>query len=155
YFDKQAQENATIQAGYAPEKRKFYLADLDVERRETQAGGEWSEWATVVGSKAMPEFTIPTPIMRDNGLLANEKELRAAWNLVKHEQDEIMQPPFYEVVAGDKWQLPQKNAPQPAFTKPHQDPLQRIEVQKDDTIRPPDGTRAPKQGTVHQNVRQL
>ena len=107
HFDTKAQRNEMTKAGYAPYLANPYAVGMEVERRETLASGEWSDWESVEPSKAMPKLELPTPAIDDEtGAVLNKEKIHRAFYLVKQEQTRLMQPGFYEVEAGDEWVNP-------------------------------------------------
>jgi hypothetical protein len=107
YFDKKAQYNEMIKAGYAPYRAKAYVVGLDVQRQEVLSSGEYSDWQDVKGAKAMPKFDVPEPVFDDQtNELMNKDEIRRAFATVKATQPTLMQPPFYVVEGGDFWEMP-------------------------------------------------
>lgn len=107
YFDKKAQYSEMIAAGYAPYRARAYVVGLEVERQERLSTGEWSEWTPTKPSTAMPSLTIPEPVIEDSaGKLVNKEELDKTFRLIKTQQNTLMQPAFYEVKAGDFWEIP-------------------------------------------------
>jgi hypothetical protein len=107
YFNKKAQYDEAIRAGYAPYRAKAYVAGVDVQRQEVLTTGEYSDWEDVVPGKAMPKLDLPEPQFDDQtGELINKDEIRQTFAVVKEFQAELMQPPFYTVEAGDFWEVP-------------------------------------------------
>ena len=58
YFNKKAQYDEMINAGYAPYRSNAYVVGLDVQRQEVLSTGEYSEWQGVVAGKAMPKLDL-------------------------------------------------------------------------------------------------
>jgi hypothetical protein len=107
YFNKKAQYDEMIKAGYAPYRSKAYVVGTEVQRQEVLSTGEYSDWDNVVAGKAMPKLELHEPQFDDQtGELINKDELRQDFALVKAAQPELMQPPFYDVEAGDFWEVP-------------------------------------------------
>ncbi|MFQ6672869.1 MAG: hypothetical protein ACE5KY_06175, partial [Candidatus Tectimicrobiota bacterium] len=107
YFNKKAQYNEMIKAGYAPYRSKAYIVGLDVQRKEVLSSGEFSDWQEVVAGKAMPQFELVAPVFDDEtGELSNKDEIRQAFGAIKVAQPTLMQPPFYVVEGGDFWEIP-------------------------------------------------
>jgi hypothetical protein len=107
YLPKSAQQAAMTEAHYATALSKVYAAGVDVERQEMLASGQWSEWKPVAPGKAMPTLDAPTPVIDDTtGQIINRQALDQAFETVKSAQGRIVQPPFYDVKAGDAWQVP-------------------------------------------------
>jgi hypothetical protein len=107
YFNKKAQYDEMIKAGYLPYRSNAYVVGVDVQRQEVLSTGEYSDWQDVVAGKAMPKFDFQGPQFDDQtGELINKDEIRQTFGLVKEFQTELMQPPFYTVEAGDFWEIP-------------------------------------------------
>jgi len=107
YFDRKAQYQEMIKAGYAPFRAKAYVVGLDVQRQEMLSTGEFSEWQDVKPSAAMPKIELVEPQFDDQtGELINKEELRNTFDLIKQYQPLLMQPPFYAVEDGDFWEVP-------------------------------------------------
>lgn len=107
YFNKKAQYNEMIKAGYVPYRSKAYVVGLDVQRQEVLSTGEFSQWQEVKAAKAMPKFELHEPQFDDEtGELLNKNDLRQTFATVKAAQQTLMQPPFYAVDGGDFWELP-------------------------------------------------
>jgi len=107
YFNKKAQYDEMIKAGYANYRANAYVVSQDVQRQEVLSTGEYSEWEDVAAGKAMPKCDLPEPQFDDETKqLINKDEIRQAFALVKNNQDVLMQPPFYMVEAGDFWMAP-------------------------------------------------
>ena len=107
YFDKKAQYNECIKAGYAPYRSKAYIAGLEVQRQEVLSNGQYSDWEGVKVSKSMPKVECPEPAFDDaTGELLNKDEIRQAFGTIKAAQSLIMQSPFYVVDDGDLWEPP-------------------------------------------------
>lgn len=107
YFDRQAQQNELVRAGYATHRQRVYLVGVDLERQERLAGGEWSEWTPVKPAATSQEITIPTPLFDDTtGSLINKSEIEAAYSEIRARQHDLMQPPFFDVKGGDFWEIP-------------------------------------------------
>ncbi len=107
YFNKKAQYNEMIKAGYAPYRSKAYVVGTDVQRQEMLSTGEFSDWQDVAAVKAMPKVDLQEPVFDDETKeLTNKDELRQAFAAVKDAQPMLMQPPFYVVESGDFWEVP-------------------------------------------------
>jgi len=107
YFDTKAQRNEMTKALYAPYLANPYVVGLDVERQEVLAGGEWSDWASVEPTKAMPKLELPTPAIDDEtGTVVNKVDIQRAFHLIRQEQTRLVQPRFYDVETGDEWVNP-------------------------------------------------
>ena len=107
YFNKKAQYDEMIKAGYAPYRAKAYVVGAEVQRQEVLSTGEYSDWEDVVTGKAMPKLDLHDPQFDDQtGELINKDEIRQTFAIVKGAQPELMQPPFYAVEAGDFWEVP-------------------------------------------------
>jgi len=107
YFPKSAQYGEMTRAGYATWRARVYVADVEVQRQELLASGtDWSEWAPVSANKAMPRIDIAEPVFDERGELLNKSELDQSFQLVKQEQNLIMQAPFFSVADGDAWEVP-------------------------------------------------
>lgn len=106
YFDRRAQYNELTKAGYPAFRAVAYIAGVEAQRQEMQASGEWSEWKDVKPGPAMPKVALVEPAIDDRGQLLNNEEVRDGFAFVKREQIALAQPPFFEVVEGDPWQLP-------------------------------------------------
>ena len=107
YFDKKAQYDEMIKAGYAPYRSKAYVVGVDVQRKEMLSTGEFSDWQDVTPGQAMPKLDLSEPQFDDQtGQLINKDEIRQTFALVKDSQTTLMQPSFYMVEAGDFWEVP-------------------------------------------------
>lgn len=107
YYDKKAQYDEMIKAGYATYRANAYVAGLEVQRQEMLSNGEFSEWQDVKPGEAMPKYELPTPMFDDQtGELINKNDVRQAYDLVKAAQTTLLQPPFFLVEAGDFWEIP-------------------------------------------------
>ena len=107
YYDKKAQYDEMIKAGYATYRANAYVLGADVQRQEMLSNGEFSEWEDVKPGEAMPKLDLPTPQFDDQtGELINKSEIRQAYDVVKEAQTQLYQPPFFEVEAGDFWEVP-------------------------------------------------
>lgn len=107
YFDKKAQYDEMIRAGYAPYRSKAYVVGVDAQRQEVLSTGEYSDWSDVRSGKAMPKFELHEPQFDDQtGELLNKNEIRQTFATVKDAQSTLMQPPFYAVEGGDFWEFP-------------------------------------------------
>jgi hypothetical protein len=107
YFNKKAQYDEMIRAGYLPYRSNAYVVGADVQRQEVLSTGEYSEWQDVTAGKAMPKLELHEPQFDDEtGELINKDEIRQTFDLVKEYQAELMQPPFYAIDAGDFWEIP-------------------------------------------------
>jgi hypothetical protein len=96
-----------IEAKYAGYRAKVYVAGIEVQRRELQSNGEFSEWVDLEASPAMPELSIPEVVLDDNtGEVLGGEKIDAAFRLVKDNQNLLMEPPFYKVERGDAWEPP-------------------------------------------------
>lgn len=108
YWDRDAQREAHREAGYVSFRQLPYLLPPDVERQELLPTGEWSNWEVVRGSQAMPALNLPElefdPVTRQ---LINKEEIDAAFELIKTVQLNLIQPRFYDVLAGDLWFIPE------------------------------------------------
>ena len=106
-FDKKAQYDEMIKAGYAPYRSKAYVVGVDVQRKEMLSTGEFSDWRDVSPGQAMPKLDLNEPQFDDQtGQLINKDEIRQTFALIKDSQTTLMQPPFYMVEAGDFWEVP-------------------------------------------------
>lgn len=107
YFPSASQENEMVTARYEGYRAKVIFAGVDVQRQEMTASGEYSDWQDVAPSRAMPRTDLPVPIIDDRtNEVRNQAELDAALDRVRKAQAVLMQPPFYEVSAGDPWSVP-------------------------------------------------
>lgn len=108
YFDREAQQKEMSKGGYAPYRSKVYLAGVDLQRQEVQSNGEFGEWKDVAPSKtAGTEIELVEPVFDDKtGAMLNKEAVDRAFQAVKSNQRQIMQPPFHEVTAGDTWDVP-------------------------------------------------
>ncbi|MEP0846509.1 MAG: hypothetical protein HRF50_06755 [Phycisphaerae bacterium] len=139
YFDKKAQYAEMIAAGYAPYRARAYVVGLEVERQERLSTGEWSEWTPTKPSMAMPTLSIPEPVIEDaTGKLVNKEELDKTFRLIKSQQNTLMQPAFYDVKAGDFWEIP----PLTGFEPPEEDEAK----EKEEKSAPPSLPPAPTVG---------
>ncbi|MCA9243962.1 MAG: hypothetical protein KDA32_08420 [Phycisphaerales bacterium] len=107
YYEKGAQEKEFLNANYAQYRAKPYVVRTEAQRQELLANGEWSEWADVTPGDAMPKVDLPD-IAYDPSVkrYLNKPEVAAALQLIKTDQERIMQPPFFVVRGGDEWELP-------------------------------------------------
>jgi hypothetical protein len=107
YFNKKAQYDEMIQAGYVPFRSKAYVVGVDVQRQEMLSNGEFSEWEDVEPTVAMPQLEMPVPLFDDEtGESLNKDEIRRAFDAIKAAQPDLMQPTFYPIEAGDFWEMP-------------------------------------------------
>ena len=107
YFPSAAQVRDMIAAGYEGYRAKVYVAGVDVERQEMTADGQFADWSDVDLGMAMPKLDIPTPVFDDrSGTVLNQAELDSTLQLVRNSQVQIMEPEFYNVLAGDLWEMP-------------------------------------------------
>ncbi|MBL8881019.1 MAG: hypothetical protein JNG88_18035, partial [Phycisphaerales bacterium] len=107
YFDKQAQQEAMVAAGYPQYRARVLIAGVDVERQELKADGTWSDWTTVQASAAMPKLSIPNPVLDEaTGAVKNREEIDRALELVQANQHKIIQPVYFDVKGGDEWITP-------------------------------------------------
>ncbi len=107
YFDRKAQYQEMIKAGYAPYRARVYVVGVDVRRQEVQSDGTFAEPEVVSRGEAMPVVEVPEPIFDDeDGSLANKSEIDDAFRVIKAQQPLLQQPPFYLVDAGDFWDVP-------------------------------------------------
>ena len=107
YYSYKAQRDAMSRAKYAPYRSKVYIVGLDVQRQEMLASGEYSAWQDVDNSRAMPQLDVPKPELDEqSGTIANKNEIDRAYDLVQSNQARLMQPAFYDTLAGDPWKMP-------------------------------------------------
>ena len=107
YYSYRAQRHALSRAKYAPYRSKVYFVGLDVQRQEVLASGEYSAWRDVDNSRAMPQLDVPDPELDEqSGTIANKNEIDRAYDLVQTNQAILMQPTFYDTLAGDAWKMP-------------------------------------------------
>ncbi len=107
YYDTRAQYNEMVAAKYALYRARPYVVGVDLQRQEMQSNGEWGDWSDVKSDKAMPKYTLPEPAIDSaSGRLINRDDIRRAFAFVKGQQNTLMQPPFFDVVEGDYWELP-------------------------------------------------
>lgn len=107
YYNKKAQFQEMIKAHYAPFRARAYVVGLDVQRQVMLSNGEFSDWEDVPPGPADPQLKLPEPVFDDKtGKLTNRNELREAFEKVKAAQPYLMEPDFYEVEAGDFWEMP-------------------------------------------------
>ena len=107
WFPREAQKRAMTANRYEGYRARVYVVGLDVQRQEMTASGEFSPWEDVQPSLATPRLTIPTPVIDDRtGEVLNQAELDTALELVKGHQQELMQPEFYDITAGNFWSVP-------------------------------------------------
>ncbi|MFN0136809.1 MAG: hypothetical protein ACKVS9_11920 [Phycisphaerae bacterium] len=114
YFDVSGQREAMAKARYRSHLQKAEFVGMDVERRERQSDGQWSEWKPVAAGMAMPKVEIPEPAIDDAGVLKNREALNAMRAQVRAEQARLMQPPFFEVKDGEQWSTPPLPGHEPA-----------------------------------------
>ncbi|MDX2197393.1 MAG: hypothetical protein SF069_00305 [Phycisphaerae bacterium] len=106
WFPNGPQEKEMLDAGYPPFRAKVYVSRVEAQRQELLADGSWSDWSDVSTSEAMPEFDVPAPALDDGNQMVNRAEIDEAYKTVKSAQLSLMQPKFYQVMAGDYWRLP-------------------------------------------------
>lgn len=107
YFDKQAQQEAMVSAGYPQYRARVLIAGVDVQRQELKADGTWSDWADVSPSAAMPKLTIPSPVLDEaTGAVKNRDEIDRVFELVQANQQRIIQPVYFNIDGGDEWVTP-------------------------------------------------
>lgn len=107
YFPKSAQFREMITAGYAPYRSRAYVTQVQAERQELLANGsDWSDWTPVKSHDSTPPFDLAEPRFDERGELLNKRELDQLFQLVRQEQNRIMQPPFHAVIAGEPWEIP-------------------------------------------------
>lgn len=108
YWPRSLQKQAHEQAGYASYRTIPYVAGVDVQRQRLLPSGEWSDWEDVSADQAMPRFNVPTPRFDDvTGRLANKEALDQAFQALKQNELELLQPSFFPVVRGDQWYVPE------------------------------------------------
>lgn len=141
YFDVSGQRDAMAKARYRSHLQKAEFVGMDVERRERQSDGQWSEWKPVPSGMAMPKVEIPEPAIDDAGVLKNREALNAMRAQVRAEQARLMQPPFFEVKDGEQWSTP----PLPGHEPPVEEEVKKAPVVKPPKDEPPPNVR--QQGT--------
>lgn len=108
YWPRSLQKQAHEGAGYAAYRTIPYVAGVDVQRQRLLPSGEWSDWEDVSADRAMPRFNVPTPRFDDvTGRLANKEALDEAFQALKQNELELLQPSFFPVVRGDQWYVPE------------------------------------------------
>lgn len=146
YFDRKAQQEALVEAGYPQYRARVYVTGVDVQRQELRADGTWSEWQDVEPSSAMPRVNIPSPVIDEaTGAIRNRDEIDRAFDIVQANQHRILQPTYFAIDAGDEWTTPPLEGHEPeeeeveAPPRPRPPPQQRPEVRPPPTQRPSAG----------------
>jgi hypothetical protein len=107
WLPREAQKRAMTANGYEGYRARVYVVGVEAQRQEMTASGEYSAWEDVEPSLAMPRVAVPTPAIDDrSGDVLNQAELDASLDLLKANQLEVIQPEFYDVIAGDFWSAP-------------------------------------------------
>jgi hypothetical protein len=106
YTDTEAQQKEMTKAGYPAHRSRVAITGIEAQRQELLPNGEWGQWEDVPRSKAMPHVDVPEPAFDGQGELLNLERLEQSFTVVKQVQGRLMQPPFFVVEAGDKWEPP-------------------------------------------------
>lgn len=144
YFDRKAQQDAMIAAGYPEYRARVFIAGVDVQRQELRADGTWADWADVQPSQAMPKLTIPEPVLDEaTGAIKNREDIDRAFELVQANQQRIIQPTYFNIDAGDTWVTPPLEGHEPEEVDEADEAPKPKPPKEKPEVRPPPGPRPP------------
>lgn len=138
YFDRKAQQDALVSAGYPQYRARVYVTGVDVQRQELRADGAWSDWQDVQPSSSMPRVNIPSPVIDEaTGSIRNRDEIDRVFDIVQANQHRILQPAFFAIDAGDEWVTPPLEGYEPEEEEAEAPPRPRPPPQQRSEARPP------------------
>lgn len=148
WLPREAQKREMTKRKYAGYRAHVDVTGVEVQRQELLPSGEYSDWQDVPISLAALKFEIPSPVFDErSGDVLNRSDLNAKLEEVKANQPLVLQPPFYDIEAGDDWDVPfpslrvKTEIPEPQVEKPEPRPEEPARP-----VRPPPGMGMPPGG---------
>lgn len=107
WLPREAQKREMTKHKYAGYRAHVDVTGVELQRQELLPSGEYSDWEDVPTSLAALKFDIPSPVFDErSGEVLNRNDLNTKLEEVKANQPLVLQPPFYDIEAGDDWDVP-------------------------------------------------